>query len=643
MAEAPVPTAKLNLPGLRHEILTPINHIIGYAEMLIEDSQPSGFSSVQQNLTRIRETARELTKLVDTTLSPRAAKRAEKALAELRHEMTGPVHNILQTVGAITSDEASGIAIADVMAIGRAAAELLAFAQGKRNFAAPEVTTNGAAAVKLPATGPGRVLVVDDDRNNRELIARQLKRLGHEVTAVSSGAEALVVLLQSPQEVVLLDMLMPKLDGFQVLERIKADPSLREIPVIVVSALNEVPGVVRSLEIGAEDYLFKPIDSVLLAARINLCLEKKRLHDLQKRREADLHSALERVQMSEQRLRLALAADRAVIWDLDLATNKVIEFTEDGREINRDVDQMIERVHPDDRTRLRANLFDCIQSRREFRDQYRVAARDGSIVWFETMGALHMSPEGKPVRMIGVTRNITLRKEVEEALRRSNQDFQRFAMAASHDLQEPLRAVVKQLDSLLNPKRISEPDDDERVLRSASRSLSRMSRLIADLLDYSQMGAQRPKQQPVNSEGVLELVLSDLKPAIEETRAQITNTKLPMVLADFNMLHRVFQNLLSNSIKYRSRQPLKIHVAAKRKGDWWVFSVSDNGVGIDPKYKDAIFGVFRRLHGSDVPGSGLGLAICHRIIEQLGGRIWLESTAGKGSTFYFTVPAVPRT
>src|SRR5262249_46396483 len=276
----------------------------------------------------------------------------------------------------------------------------------------------------------------------------------------------------------------------------KADPSLREIPVIVVSALNEVPGVVRSLEIGAEDYLFKPIDSVLLAARIGLCLEKKRLHDRQKRRESELQDVLQRVQMSEQRLRLGLGADRAAIWDLDLATNKVIEFADDGRDIERDVDQMIERVYPDDRSRLRTNLFDCIQTRREFRDQYRVAARDGSIVWFETMGALHMSPEGKPVRMIGVTRNITPRKEVEEALRRSNQDFQRFAMAASHDLQEPLRAVVTQLDGLLDPRRTHEPDDDERVLRSASRSLSRMSKLIADLLDYSQMGAKRLKQQP---------------------------------------------------------------------------------------------------------------------------------------------------
>ncbi len=590
--------------------------------MLIEDSP--GFSSASQNLTRIRETARELTRLVETHLSSKT-KRTGKAIADLRHEMAGPVHNILQTVGAITSDEGSGIAIADVMAIGRAAAELLAFAQARRNFSAPETAVNGnSQPAPSPAAKPGRILIVDDDRNNREIISRQLKRIGHEVTAVSSGAEALAILLQSRHDVVLLDMLMPKLDGFQVLERLKADPSLREIPVIVISALNEVPGVVRSLEIGAEDYLFKPIDSGLLAARIHSSLEKKRLLDAER-------TAHQQVQLSEQRLRLAIAADHLAIWDWDLSSDKIIEYGDDGREIERDISRIAEHIHPDDRDRLLQNMRDAAKRRVEFRDQYRVIARDGAIVWFETLGALHGSS-----RMIGVTRNISERKEVEDALRRSNQDFQRFAMAASHDLQEPIRSVSKQIDSLLDHVKGA----DEKVLRSASLSLARMSKLIADLLDYSQLGAKKPRQQPVDTGAVVNLVLSDLKPAIEDARAQITHSKLPVVSADFMMLHRVFQNLLANSIKYRSKRAPKIQISAKRKGDWWTISLADNGIGIDPKYKDAIFGVFRRLHGSELPGSGLGLAISRRIVEQFGGRIWIDSTPGKGSTFHFTIPAV---
>lgn len=196
---------------------------------------------------------------------------------------------------------------------------------------------------------------------------------------------------------------------------------------------------------------------------------------------------------------------------------------------------------------------------------------------------------------------------------------------------------MKQIDSVLDHQK----GEDEKVLRSASRSLARMSKLIADLLDYSQMGGKQVKLQPVSTEAVLALVLTDLKPAIEESGAQISHAKLPVVHGDFMLLHRIFQNLLANSIKYRGKQPPKIQVAARREGDWWILSVADNGMGIDPKYKDAIFGVFRRLHGADVPGSGLGLAICRRIVEQFGGRIWLESTVGKGTTFYFTLPAVP--
>ena len=639
---------KLNLAALRHEILTPINHIIGYSEMLLEDSQQAGlqehgFSSFHQNLTRIRETARDLVRVVQTILAPRAARGLDKALAELRHEMSGPVHSILQTVGAITSDDGAVQVTPDVIEIGRAAAELLAFAQGRRTFHAPEIAERGQhRAPHAPQRQPGRVLVVDDNKASRELLTRQLKRQGHEVTAVSSGAEALVVLLQSQQDVVLLDVLMPKLDGFQVLERIKADPKLTQIPVIVISALDEVPGVVRCLEIGAEDYLFKPFDPVLLGARITSSLEKKRLHDLEKQRAADLENAFQRVHLSEQRLRLALAADRAAIWDWDLTTNKIIEFGQaDGvpvLEIERSLDQMAEHIHPEDRERLRRNLFDCVESKRDLHDQYRVVAKDGSIVWFETMGTLHFGPDQRPIRMIGVTRNITDRRQVENALRRSNQDFQRFAMAASHDLQEPLRAVGSQLEGLLHRLR----GEDERVIRSACSSLLRMSKLISDLLDYSQMsGSVKKKQQPVSSDAVLSLVLNDLKLAIQDSGAQITHQKLPVVFADFVMLHRVFQNLITNSIKYRGKQPPKVHIGARRKGQSWVFSVADNGMGIDPKYKDAIFGVFRRLHGSDVPGSGLGLAICQRIVEQFGGKIWMESTVGKGSTFYFTVPALP--
>ncbi len=544
-------------------------------------------------------------------------------------------------MGAITSEDGNLAQIGDVIAIGRAAAELLDFAQGRRGFHAPQIEQRGAARNPRPHAEPGRILVVDDNRTSRELTVRQLKKQGHEVSEVSSGAEALAVMLQSQPDLVLLDMLMPKLDGFQVLERIKADPSLKKIPIIVISALNEVPGIVRALEIGAEDYLFKPFDPVLLGARIQSSLENKRLHDLERRRAADLERAFEQLHANEQRLRLALAADRAAIWDWDPATNKIIELRQPGaaesREVEHSLDQMMERIHPEDRDRLRRNLAESVESRRDFHDQYRVITRDGATAWFETMGTLQFGPNGAAQRMIGVTRDITNRKQLDDALRRSNQDFQRFAMAASHDLQEPLRTIGSGLENVAKRLR----GEDQRTIRASIDSVTRMSKLISDLLDYSQMSTKQARRQPVSTDAVLSLVLNDLKVPIEESGARIEHSKLPPVFADFTLMHRLFQNLISNSIKYRGKHAPRIQIGAARKDNWWTFSVADNGVGIDPKYKEAVFGVFRRLHGPDVPGSGLGLAICQRIVEQFGGKIWLQSAPGKGSTFYFTVPALP--
>ena len=623
--------SRSHVASLRHRLLTPLNHIVGYSEMLLEDAPQSGYSSAGQHLKRIRETARELTRLIQTELVPRQGKPAERILAEMRSDIAAPLHTILQTVGSITSDSSAYPADEDVMKIGRAAAELLGMIHARAPYPGPTpVAPFGRSRRSAPApkTQPGRILIVDDNKSNRELLARRLKRQGHHVTEASSGAEALELLVETPQDVVILDVLMPRLDGFQVLERIKADPALTEIPVIVVSALDEVPGVVRSIEMGAEDYLFKPIDPVLLAARIASSLEKKRLHDLERRRAADLEEAYQRIQLSEERLRLALKADRARIWEWDLASDRVLAEKE------RTFEESLATVHADDRERVRERLFRAVENRGDFHEEMRLLRRDGSSTWVESLAMLHFDSDGRPARMIGLTRDISRRKQTEDDLRRSNQEFQRFALAASHDLQEPLRAVSTDLASLA--RRLS--GDEARAVAAAVDSLGRMSKLIGDLLDYSQMSPAPVRKQPVSAEAVLALVLADLRVPIESSGALITHDKLPAVRADFMLLHRVFQNLISNAIKYRGKDAPRIHVAARGDASQWTFSVADNGIGIDPKYGASIFGVFRRLHSRGVPGSGLGLAISKRIVERLGGKIWMESAPGQGSTFYFTLP-----
>jgi signal transduction histidine kinase len=622
---------RVDFPGLRHQLLTPLNHIVGYSEMLLEEaSTQQGFDHAQQNLARIRQTAKDMVRMVHSSLAPRAGKRGEKIVTELRYELAAPLHTILQAVGAVTGEQHEDMNVDDVLKIGHAAAELLSFAQSGTVMAHRSAMSSAEKNAPAQQTNEekfrgGRVLIVDDNRANRELLARQLKRQGHQVTEAASGSQALQLLVQLPQDLVLLDMLMPKLDGFQVLERIKSDPVRGEIPVIVISALNEIPGVVRCLEMGAEDYLFKPLDQVLLRARIQSSLERKRLRDLEKRRAEDLERAYGQLHLSEERLRLALRADRARIWDWDAKTNRVTEAG--GGE--RALEDTLSLVHPEDRDRVRAEALAALEKKHEFRCEFRLV-KNGTR-WAEAIG----TPAGGERRMIGVTREITARKQVEEALLKSNREFQRFAMAASHDLREPLRAVAGELEALLGRRQGAE---NARVIRGAVTALGRMSKLTSDLLDYSQVSGKKTASQPLSAEAVLALVLSDLKRSIEEADAILTHDQLPVVSTDFVLLQRVFQNLLSNAIKYRGKERPKIHISARRENNAWLFQVSDNGVGIDAKDKDAIFGVFRRIHGNDVPGTGLGLAICRRIIERLGGAIWVESICGKGSTFSFTIP-----
>jgi light-regulated signal transduction histidine kinase (bacteriophytochrome) len=166
-----------------------------------------------------------------------------------------------------------------------------------------------------------------------------------------------------------------------------------------------------------------------------------------------------------------------------------------------------------------------------------------------------------------------------------------------------------------------------------------MQELIKDLLEYSKIGAKSKEFRPTDCASVLNRALSNLQVAIEENGAEVTHAILPTLMADATQLSSVFQNLIGNAIKFRGAKTPKVHISANRKGDEWIFSVSDNGIGIDAKFADKIFAVFHRLHTAEqYPGTGIGLAICKKIVERHGGQIWVESESGKGSTFYFTIP-----
>ncbi len=280
------------------------------------------------------------------------------------------------------------------------------------------------------------------------------------------------------------------------------------------------------------------------------------------------------------------------------------------------------------------------------RTDSQLLRKNGKSVDIEANISVIEDAAGQPAALLVVARDVSERKQMEQQLdntladlKRSNAELEQFAYIASHDLQEPLRMITSYIQIIEEDYKGKLDADADQYITFTVEGAKRMQMVIDDLLAYSRVGMRGEPFTPTSMSSVLSKAIANLEVAIEESHAVVTHDQLPTVLGDESQLIQLFQNLVGNAIKFRGDGAPIIHVGVEETPEDWVFSVRDNGVGIDMKYAERIFTIFQRLHArEEYPGTGIGLAVVKKIVERHGGRIWVESTPAKGSTFYFTLP-----
>jgi len=493
-----------------------------------------------------------------------------------------------------------------------------------------------------------KILLVDDTPENLVSLEAALSGLDEELVLANSGKEALRHLLNDDFAAILLDVRMPEMDGFETAEMIRSRPRSKQIPILFLTGYRNEEHLFRGYDLGAVDFLFKPIVPEVLRSKVAVFVELSRSNAKLKEQADAMRAQAEVLQKAEQKFRALLEAapDSMVMCRTDGEIMMVNSQTEAlfGFTRQKLIGQNIRMLVP----------AWTVQAARGV--ELMAVRADGAPFPVEISFSPLDTEEGQVIT--SAIRDITERKKSEEQIRqlnanleervlerteellRSNEELQQFAYIASHDLQEPLRTVSIYAQLLAKRYRGQLQGEADQFIAFIVENAGRMERLIHDLLDFSRVDARGTDFFGQTScEGALDDAIRNLRSLVDESAAAITRDPLPVVIGDVVQLTRLFQNLLVNSIRYRSDDAPRIHVSALARHGEWLVSVKDNGIGIEPQYAEKIFGIFRVLQPRDkTSGSGMGLAICRKIVSRHEGRIWVESELGKGATFYFTLP-----
>lgn len=505
------------LSEFRHQIRSDLNQVLGYAELLANDQTgelPEGgkipLDTLQTNTKRILHITQLLFngEIVNETL---LRAKAKEAMADLLNEMGECTARLLNVLPKVFLPDLQRIQEAYLGL--RSALEQpigVLVTMQRIGGSGADRPASYVASVPLELPNGAKLLVVDDSEANIQLLERQLADLGISVQSASNGADTITALAAHSFDCVLLDMVLPGMDGPTILRTIRANPEWSGIPVLMLSAMDEIDQAAACIEFGAEDYIARPVD----------------------------------------------------------------------------------------RSMLRAKVFSTIQRKRLFEDCQ------------------------------------ILSKDLEDR----NEELRQFAMVVSHDLQVPLRSLTGKLVAIQTALDRKGLDEVSSMLADCASRCNRMGKLVKDLLVYARLGQVEPSIERVELDWVLSEVTANLHLDIETSQAKIVHSKLPAVDVDYRQMTLVFQNLISNSIQYRSAAPLVIEIEAQERISDVVIYFRDNGVGIPDSQHLEVFEPFKRLHGDEIPGTGLGLAIVKRALERCQGRIWIVRDDQPGATFAFSLP-----